>query len=139
MAKVERNYHVDRDGSLILEHNVVFEGRVYRASSIVTDRYGCRAAPAEYVDLNLRQMVMREIEEEVYGRELTPWVPGHIKPARPGVYQQFSGLYLGYQRWDGEYWYSWDSEPEIAAKCTYRIHKRFQDDTWRGLANEPTA
>lgn len=71
--------------------------------------------------------------------KLTEWFPGHIKPVRPGVYQQLSAVdkTLGYQRWDGANWSSWYSTVEGAAKATDVAAHPFQNDQWRGLAEKP--
>lgn len=69
-------------------------------------------------------------------QKLTPWYPGHIKPARPGVYQQLSGFRksVGYQFWDGVSWYSWEATPEKAAESKCKVAISWQSDKWRGLA-----
>lgn len=71
--------------------------------------------------------------------DFTPWFNGAIyKPSRPGVYQQRagSGDKIGYQYWDGEYWYSWSLNVK-GAKHSYSIGDRasemYQDDDWRGI------
>jgi len=74
-------------------------------------------------------------------QKLTPWFDGKLyKPAYPGVYQLVSGCgeKIGYQKWDGSYWYSWEETPEDAAKSTFRIWYFFQNDNWRGLTKDPT-
>lgn len=73
-------------------------------------------------------------------QKLTPWFPGHIKPVRPGVYQQMSGsgTRLGYQRWDGERWFSWHATPAGAASAVFAVMGEFQNDPWRGLASDPS-
>lgn len=71
--------------------------------------------------------------------KLTDWFPGSIKPVRPGVYQQMCGFgeRIGYQKWDGEYWYSREITLEAAHRAPYRAYT--QDDPWRGLAYDPAA
>lgn len=68
--------------------------------------------------------------------KVTPWFDGEIKPVRKGVYQLFNGTQtmIGYQYWDGEYWYEWDVSPEIAAKIKWPAASCFQNDKWRGIA-----
>lgn len=71
-------------------------------------------------------------------KKLTPWFPGHIKPARPGVYQrQFNAtpdLPL-YSRWDGNAWRVSMSRPDVAAVvCSV---SKAQVLPWRGLAQDP--
>ena len=77
-------------------------------------------------------------------KKLTPWYPGHIKPVRPGVYQQRSGYEkrLGFQWWNGKKWSSWFSSAESAllhGRNGPPADLRFQNDPWRGLAQEPKA
>ena len=74
-------------------------------------------------------------------QKLTPWFDGKLyKPAYPGVYQQLGGgdKTIGYQRWDGNYWYEWSEYAEYAAKSTAPAARDFQNDDWRGLAKDPT-
>lgn len=75
--------------------------------------------------------------------KLTPWFPGHIKPVRKGVYQQFcgDGKKIGYQYWNGKYWLSWFSSVEIAAnaKTQHVVSQCFQNDKWRGILKEGQA
>jgi hypothetical protein len=66
----------------------------------------------------------------------TPWYPGHIKPARRGVYQQMSGAYLGYQRWDGFKWFGWATTVEGAAQSIAPAAINYQNDDWRGLTKK---
>lgn len=71
--------------------------------------------------------------------KLTPWFQGSIKPARPGVYQQHcgNGIEIGYQRWDGQHWYCWAATAEKAETTPIKADPWFQNDPWRGLAEEP--
>lgn len=70
--------------------------------------------------------------------KLTPWFPGHIKPERVGVYQQYNGWgEIGYQRWDGRRWHSWSNTPNGAANTVFLAALSFQNDKWRGLAAKP--
>lgn len=67
--------------------------------------------------------------------KLTPWFPGTIKPVRKGVYQQKNGTSgIGYQRWDGKFWYAWRKSPEDAKNCLIVVSTYFQNDSWRGVA-----
>lgn len=70
--------------------------------------------------------------------KLTPWFPGHIKPARPGVYQQMADGMLGYQCWSGSVWYGWSTSIDMAADDYCQVGSRFQNDSWRGLAEDPS-
>lgn len=69
--------------------------------------------------------------------KLTPWYPGHIKPVRPGVYQQMCGHNrdLGYQRWDGKAWSRWAYTAEEVANLSCFLDC---NDPWRGLAEDPS-
>ena len=70
--------------------------------------------------------------------KLTPWFPGHIKPSRPGVYQQYSGLGgIGYQLWDGLAWRLWERTPQAAAASFVQVASAYQNDQWRGLSEKP--
>lgn len=70
--------------------------------------------------------------------KLTPWFPGRTKPIRAGVYQQLCGKRsrVGYQRWDGTFWYSWHFTPEAAARSTVLARTEHQNDPWRGIAQD---
>lgn len=70
--------------------------------------------------------------------KLTPWFPGDVKPARPGVYQTRDGKDVCYQFWTGEQWNMATTSAEYAADFQQdgdRSH--FQNDPWRGLAEKP--
>ena len=70
--------------------------------------------------------------------EFTRWFDGKTKPVRHGVYQQKNLVgRLGYQRWDGKFWFGWYSTPEKATIDYRRAHACFQNDNWRGLAVAP--
>jgi hypothetical protein len=73
---------------------------------------------------------------------LTPWFHGREKPARKGVYQQWSGsgALIGYQYWDGRKWYVWAETAAVAlARYKHRhfVADDFQHDSWRGLSCPP--
>lgn len=71
-------------------------------------------------------------------KRLTLWFKDGELPARRGVYQQQNPLgELGYQRWDGRYWYGWSSTADAAAAYQVRAAAQFQRDPWRGLAENP--
>jgi hypothetical protein len=72
--------------------------------------------------------------------KLTPWFPGDMNPARPGVYQQRDGFgrEIGYQRWDGFRWYIWYRTPQKAADSTTPAALSGQFKDWRGLAQPTT-
>lgn len=66
---------------------------------------------------------------------LTRWFRRDVKPAHVGVYQQKDGMgqHIGYQFWDGEFWYAWSSTIEGAILDGKRGLKAAQADPWRGL------
>lgn len=71
-------------------------------------------------------------------QKLTPWFKGGELPARRGVYQQQNPLgELGYQRWDGGYWFAWCSTAEAAATQRMPVATQFRRDPWRGLTENP--
>ena len=64
----------------------------------------------------------------------TPWFPGDVKPARPGIYQRrFRSIV--YAKWSGTEWKYAQSTPDRAALIVARSgdHQR----PWRGLAQDP--
>ena len=67
-------------------------------------------------------------------RKLTPWYPGHIKPVRDGVYQTKNDGSIGYQRFEHGLWYGFSYDAADAARSEWVVDKRFQNDTWRGVA-----
>ena len=70
--------------------------------------------------------------------KFTEWYPGDVKPVRPGVYQQRNSCgHIGYQRWDGRKWRTWFYSPEYASKARSYAARGFQNDPWRGLAQDP--
>ena len=70
--------------------------------------------------------------------KFTEWYPGHIKPVRKGVYQQWSGCkdVIGYQKWDGKKWSDWYSTIKGAEKSKNFAISCCQNDPWRGLKKE---
>ena len=68
----------------------------------------------------------------------TKWFPGHIKPVRAGIYQ-VRGVRgdIGYQHWDGNYWYYWSESPYVKKFNSAQVATCYQNDAWRGLAQEP--
>jgi hypothetical protein len=67
--------------------------------------------------------------------KLTPWFPGDVKPARPGVYETDAETdsYLCYQLWTGNHW-GWCS---ANSGFVLPYESRYQSPRWRGLAKEP--
>lgn len=70
-------------------------------------------------------------------RDMTPWFPPEILPARQGVYQTilWAGALLQYSYWDGELWsMGYDTADEAGVAMRPRSSfKRY----WRGLSREP--
>ncbi|MDE3021935.1 MAG: hypothetical protein KGI54_08755 [Pseudomonadota bacterium] len=67
---------------------------------------------------------------------LTPWMLGHSKPVRDGVYVQHSGgktPMLGFQRFENRCWHSWSSSLERAQLTNIPCYPHHQNDQWRGL------
>ena len=76
-------------------------------------------------------------------QKLTPWIDGHIKPVRKGVYQRNYGaiddmLDTPFSRWDGKQWFEADDTVKGAAFLKYFV-SRSQYLPWRGLASNPRA
>lgn len=94
-------------------------------------------------------MICRQSRAKAGGRlmskqpKLTPWFPGDVKPARPGVYQRSldpcAPIHVAplacYCMWDGKFWMVYENTPEEAAEC--RIRSAYQHEWWRGLAEQP--
>lgn len=71
--------------------------------------------------------------------KLTKWYPGHIKPARLGVYRKKSVFgRLGYQRWDGFLWYLWCETIDSASAAPFPVIPAAQNNPWQGLAEDPS-
>lgn len=73
--------------------------------------------------------------------EFTPWFDGKKhKPVRKGVYQQRNAYgQIGYQKWDGRFWYGWRNTPSGAKNAIQTAYHACQNDDWRGLAKNPYA
>lgn len=70
--------------------------------------------------------------------ELTPWFPGNVKPARPGVYQRKLSWGTRYAKWDGRVWLGYYYEPYSAAVGNHiSAYQLSRDIEWRGLAKDP--
>jgi hypothetical protein len=67
--------------------------------------------------------------------KFTAWFPGTIKPVRVGVYQTLLGSFPVYRKWTGEYWCSCFNE--ITHSHLSNSKSFFQQDLWRGLAQDP--
>ena len=65
---------------------------------------------------------------------LTPWFPGDVKPARPGVYQRDFGRERKYAYWTGSAWKLGSATPEGAEACNdYSPVQLNTTVCWRGL------
>lgn len=70
--------------------------------------------------------------------ELTPWLPGHTKPIRPGIYQrQFPDKQIAYAHWSGTRWYCASVQKVYAMQYfKLRFESAKRDLPWRGLAEK---
>ena len=69
--------------------------------------------------------------------KLTDWIPGDVKPIRPGVYvREFIDVFA-FSMWTGVQWQVGASTASEAAKS--RKVSSLQDKRWRGLAADPNA
>lgn len=68
-------------------------------------------------------------------RALTPWFPGHARPARHGVYQRRSGAVRTFSRWDGAQWHMSCQSAAGAARggLPPSMNQRAE---WRGLVEQ---
>lgn len=67
--------------------------------------------------------------------QLTPWFPGSVKPARPGVYirRMYFGRNILYSRWSKGYWHL--ASPTIEGADAMPNHSPYQSECeWCGLA-----
>jgi hypothetical protein len=70
-------------------------------------------------------------------KDLTPWFPGDVKPAHPGVYQRhYPSGDTWYARWDGKKWHTFWGSVALAARDSCSV-SGFQRLPWRGLAHPP--
>lgn len=70
----------------------------------------------------------------------TPWFPGHVKPARKGVYER-KGFGGTYSEWDGKRWLLGANDVDAASDWgdwPRREDRRsfWQDHPWRGLTTK---
>jgi hypothetical protein len=76
--------------------------------------------------------------------EFTPWFPGHVDPAYPGIYNvscrdvEQTGTWYG--RFNGTAWHgSWDTD--VDGELLQPGHRPWRKDgrpkSWRGLAHPP--
>lgn len=72
--------------------------------------------------------------------KLTPWFPGDVKPARPGVYKRKRPVGLRafgcFSYWDGRRWRMSSSSLKEAGTLP-RTPSLFQQLPWRGLTQDP--
>ena len=62
------------------------------------------------------------------------WFPGHMKPARPGVYER--NLVYQYSYWDGLQWHLGGNLYDHLYSTPPSWN---QSASWRGLASDPEA
>lgn len=68
MSKARRDWYVDPlKGSLVLSMAVDVNGKTLKASCVTSSRYDLGGPPPEYVERQLRSMLMRTIEDELLG------------------------------------------------------------------------
>jgi hypothetical protein len=71
-------------------------------------------------------------------RDLTPWFPGTVKPARPGVYERTDHDEMwDFARWDGRRWMCGQLTPEeadtlVMHESMYQPHHGDTGFSWRG-------
>lgn len=67
--KATNTWHTDPvSRELVLSIEVNVEGALFRASEMVSGPYAFPPAPpARYVEVNLRRMVMRDLEQRLFG------------------------------------------------------------------------
>lgn len=75
-------------------------------------------------------------------QKLTPWIDGHIKPVRKGVYQRNYGAIddlpdTPFSRWDGKQWFGADDTVNEAFFNDFVSRSQYLP--WRGLASNPRA
>lgn len=69
---------------------------------------------------------------------VTPWFPGSVNPARPGVYQVVIGLtIMRFAFWDGSNWRGFASPTPAQANQPTGPVWRLQPTCWRGLSADP--
>lgn len=70
--------------------------------------------------------------------KLTPWYPGDVQPARPGVYERNLDMSTPrYAKWDGEHWYVSKPDPQAASHEGWLSSATQSGVPWRGHANPP--
>jgi len=72
--------------------------------------------------------------------KLTPWFPGTVKPARPGVYQREFPTFVLFAEWTGRRWLAGRFTARCArVMCVVSNQQPSDPDCtrWRGLAEEP--
>lgn len=68
--------------------------------------------------------------------EVTPWLPGSVKPHYTGVYErQYDGDDILPCLWDGYSWLVHGDDVDDA--LAQNIPSNFQDQPWRGLFTPP--
>jgi hypothetical protein len=72
-------------------------------------------------------------------KQMTPWFPSDIEPARAGVYEVkflcFGRWYVAFSYWDGYRWYNDRASPEDALGEPWTPGAN-QNKEWRGFTEE---
>lgn len=68
--------------------------------------------------------------------KLTPWFPGHVKPAHDGVYEATLWGITCLHHWNGSYWGKPGGDIEHATAAGENKYHH-QEMSWRGLAVKP--
>lgn len=70
-------------------------------------------------------------------KDLTPWFPAEVEPARPGIYIASVCKQEFYRRWDGESWYygGWTVKEAAARRKKWPLQTPLR---WRGLNSDPS-
>lgn len=71
----------------------------------------------------------------------TPWFPGDVRPAYPGVYVRELGIHLrdDFAKWDGRRWMSSRPTPDSADGEDVCVsgYQLTDEVRWRGLVSKP--
>jgi hypothetical protein len=69
-------------------------------------------------------------------KKRTGWYPGHIKPAREGIYERERNSIIIFSYWDGSVWCV--GARSIHHANVFKYYKaNYQNTPWRGLCKSP--